>query len=87
MPSQQFFDLLNALNTLQRSDKYSGFQVINAPYKSSPDGNSHIAADILVPKTFAEGRILSPCPIIVRVHGGFLVRYYYLVQQVKFARG
>lgn len=73
MPSQQFFDLLNALNSLERNDKYSAFQVINVPYKPSPDGNGHIAADILVPKTLADARPSRSCPIIIRIHGEFLV--------------
>jgi len=77
MPSQQFFHLLNALNTLQRSDKFSAFQVINAQYKSSPDENSHIAVDILVPRILADTEISRPCPIIIRIHGGFLVCYLF----------
>ncbi|PLB49689.1 alpha/beta-hydrolase [Aspergillus steynii IBT 23096] len=72
MPSPPFFDLLNALDSLNNKDKYSNFHIINTPYKTLSDDCS-VAADILIPRTIRDANRSSPRPVIIRIHGGFLV--------------
>ena len=75
MPTTPFFDLLNALDSINNAEKYSAFHTVNATYKTSRDENSHITADILIPRTLRDTQYQGPRPVIVRIHGGFLVRY------------
>ncbi|KAB8255844.1 Alpha/Beta hydrolase protein [Aspergillus pseudonomiae] len=73
MPTTPFFDLLNALDSINNAEKYSAFHTVNATYKTSRDENSHITADILIPRTLRDTQYQGPRPVIVRIHGGFLV--------------
>ncbi|KAE8138375.1 Alpha/Beta hydrolase protein [Aspergillus pseudotamarii] len=73
MPASPFFNLLNALESINDAEKYSAFHIINTGYKASIDGNSHITADILIPHTLRDTQYQGPRPVIVRIHGGFLV--------------
>lgn len=76
MPTPPFFNLLNALESINDAEKYSAFHTINTGYKTSIDGNFHITADILIPHTLRNTQYQGPRPVIVRIHGGFLVRYH-----------
>ncbi|KAH8431064.1 alpha/beta hydrolase [Aspergillus melleus] len=73
MPSPPFFDLLNALDSLNDKEKYAKFHIINTPYKKTPDGLCQIATDILIPRTFRDNNACDQRPVIIRIHGGFLV--------------
>ncbi len=61
---------LSALNV----DKYGAFKVINTNYKTVDQIGTAIRADILIPRTLLSKSTVSPSPIIVRIHGGFLVQ-------------
>lgn len=76
MPSSQFFDLMDALSSLD-VDKFQFFEVISTQYKTLEQDNAGISTDILFPKALLENprQQQSTCPILVRIHGGFLVRY------------
>ncbi|KAE8147901.1 alpha/beta-hydrolase [Aspergillus avenaceus] len=73
MPPTPFFSLLDNLEALNHEDKYSAFHIIQATYKSSADTGSHITADILIPHTLRNTAGPGPRPVVVRIHGGFLV--------------
>lgn len=53
---------------------FEGFDVSTEIY-SVVEGHP-IETDILIPKSVPEGH---PCPVIVRIHGGFLVRLIPLI--------
>ncbi|OJJ01284.1 hypothetical protein ASPVEDRAFT_82808 [Aspergillus versicolor CBS 583.65] len=59
---------LSALNV----DKYGAFKTINTNYKILDIGRG-IDTDILIPQTLLCQKTGPSCPIIVRIHGGFLV--------------
>ncbi|GKZ23477.1 hypothetical protein AbraIFM66951_008511 [Aspergillus brasiliensis] len=54
-------------------DKYDPFDIINTKYKVFGPTGAGIDADILIPRPLSAERGLLTCPIIVRIHGGFLV--------------
>lgn len=61
---------LSALNV----DKYAAFKVINTNYKTVDRTGTAIDADILIPRALLSKNTVSNSPIIVRIHGGFLVQ-------------
>ncbi|CAG8050110.1 unnamed protein product [Penicillium olsonii] len=63
--------LLQALSALNTPDKYDSFKVSKASYKHL--GGSSIHTDILIPSRLLSTKAQSRCPVMVRVHGGFLV--------------
>ncbi|KAE8374455.1 Alpha/Beta hydrolase protein [Aspergillus bertholletiae] len=73
MPTPPFFNLLNALESINDAEKYSAFHTVKATYKTSIDGNCSITADILIPRNLRDTHHQGPRPVIVRIHGGFLV--------------
>jgi hypothetical protein len=75
MPPAQFFDLLNALSSLD-VDKFQSFEILTTQYKYLGQRSSGIATDILIPKRLVEPKSYAKCPILVRIHGGFLVRHF-----------
>ena len=64
--------LLQALSALDTPDKYDSFKVSKASYKHL--GGSSIHTDLLIPSRLLSTNAQSRCPVMVRVHGGFLVR-------------
>ncbi|KAF3402193.1 hypothetical protein DPV78_004645 [Talaromyces pinophilus] len=72
MPPSQFFDLLNALSSLD-VDKFRPFETVTTQYKYLERSSSGITTDILIPKRLVESKSYANCPILVRIHGGFLV--------------
>ena len=75
MPTSPFFDLVNALS-LPTYEKFAAFKIFKTSYKSlvgHPSGD--IYADVLVPKGLLNLVEPTKRPVIVRIHGGFLVRH------------
>jgi len=66
-------NLLQALASLDRVDRISSFNVVPTSYKQLT-GGAKIHADILLPKSAVESQPLRGLPVIVRIHGGYLVR-------------
>lgn len=75
MPSTPFLDLMGQLSSLD-VDKFKDFQVLKTEYKILENSSSAISTDVLIPKVVLEKKRLGKCPIIVRIHGGFLVRKF-----------
>lgn len=71
MDDPAWHGLLAALANLSNPDRLSRFHVLSTTYKDLAPDNS-IRADILLPKSAVkiEGR---PLPVLVRIHGGYLV--------------
>ena len=70
--------LLKVLSSV-KYNKYEPFYIINTEYKSFGQTSAGIDVDILIPRALSAERGLLTCPIIVRIHGGFLVvqSYYW----------
>lgn len=67
-------NLLQALAGLDTVDRISSFNVVPTSYKQLT-GGAKIHADILLPKAAVESqKPLKGLPVIVRIHGGYLVR-------------
>lgn len=75
MPPSPFFDLTKALSALD-VDKFQPFKVITRQYKTLQPEGLGIPTDILVPKTLLQNDEPLNCPIMVRIHGGFLVSFH-----------
>lgn len=60
-------DYLNSLLLGVSAENFNAFDIYNAKYESA---GRAIGADILVPKKPASS---GPRPVMVRIHGGFLV--------------
>lgn len=73
MATDPYLHLVEVLSMFDNADKYQPFKVINTTYKSFDEGRSHINADILIPQTILTKQELSKCPVMIRIHGGFLV--------------
>ncbi|KAJ5606853.1 hypothetical protein N7537_003472 [Penicillium hordei] len=73
MATDPYLHLVEVLSMFDNADKYIPFKVINTAYKSFDEGRSHINADIFIPQTILSKQDLSKCPVMVRIHGGFLV--------------
>ncbi|PYI16617.1 alpha/beta-hydrolase [Aspergillus violaceofuscus CBS 115571] len=63
---------MNALTALN-VDKFKSFDVITTHYKTVGGNNQPICTDILIPKSIVRQQQPSQCPVIVRIHGGFLI--------------
>lgn len=63
------FDVFSDNSDMALHYKYQGFDVFSAVY--SVVDEHPISTDIIIPKSLPEGH---HCPVIVRFHGGFLVR-------------
>ncbi|KAJ5097064.1 alpha/beta-hydrolase [Penicillium angulare] len=72
MSSNPFFDLMNALSSLD-VDKFQSFKILTTKYKKIEQNNVGILTDILIPYNLLKGPNNQKCPVIVRIHGGFLV--------------
>ncbi|GLB07882.1 hypothetical protein AtubIFM57258_003250 [Aspergillus tubingensis] len=64
--------LLKVLSSV-KYDKYEPLHIINTEYKSFGQTSAGIDVDILIPRALSAERGLLTCPIIVRIHGGFLI--------------
>lgn len=73
MATDPYLHLLEVLAQFDNANKYQPFKVINTSYKHFNEGNSHINADILIPRTTLLKQELSKCAVMIRIHGGFLV--------------
>ncbi|KAL4906339.1 hypothetical protein BDW74DRAFT_177353 [Aspergillus multicolor] len=67
-----FAKLMLALSAL-KVDKYGAFEVLNTSYKSLGSSGVGIDTDILIHRSLLTTENISRCPVIVRIHGGFLV--------------
>ncbi|RAH66724.1 alpha/beta-hydrolase [Aspergillus aculeatinus CBS 121060] len=72
MAPSPFFDLMNALTALD-VDKFKSFNTITTPYKKLNGTNQSISTDIFIPRSILQQQQPRQCPIIVRIHGGFLI--------------
>ncbi len=81
-PTQTFFDLVNALSSLD-VDKFQPFEVITTQYKKLLLAQGAISTDVLIPKTLLESHAPWSCPVLLRVHGGFLVRYTFPIETLS----
>lgn len=70
--SDPFSKLMLSLAALN-VDKYRPFKVINTNYKTVDRAGTEIDTDILIPRVLISQKTVRSCPIIVRIHGGFLV--------------
>ncbi|KAK9851972.1 CAZyme family CE10 [Penicillium brevicompactum] len=65
--------LLNLLSKFDDPGKFGSFKVFKTSYKSSNDDLFRIDADVLIPWALLSSQGKSKCPVMVRIHGGFLV--------------
>lgn len=72
MSPSPFFDLLDTLSSLN-VDKYGQFEIVTATYKALHDGRTQIETSLLIPKSLVPTGQCTARPVIVRIHGGFLV--------------
>ncbi|KAK4866873.1 hypothetical protein LT330_008036 [Penicillium expansum] len=73
MATDPYLNLVEVLSQFDNANKYQPFEVINTSYKGLNEGRSHINADILIPRTILSKQELSKYPVMIRIHGGFLV--------------
>lgn len=74
MAEDPWTKLLSALASLDNDKKYEPFRIIPASYKSL-NQQTTIRAHIFLPRSLLDGE-LNPdasIPLIVRIHGGYLV--------------
>ena len=70
-------NLSSLLDKLQSNnyDKFTpNFEIIESTYPSA-NGTDNIKVHILVPKCLSPGARHQPRPLMVRIHGGYLVSY------------
>lgn len=80
MEDPAWSNLLEALASLDKEDRISMFEIVPTSYKQLA-GGSNIRANILLPKSAVEARDPTiSLPIIVRIHGGYLVRRHSFAQ-------
>ncbi|CAG8341584.1 unnamed protein product [Penicillium salamii] len=73
MATDPYQNLLNLLSKFDTTEKYQPFEVIGTSYKTFNEGHSHINTDILIPRALLSKQAPTKCPVMVRIHGGFLV--------------
>jgi hypothetical protein len=52
-------------------------------YKTSEDGSLSIKCGVMIPKSMLETKPLATAPVIVRIHGGFMVRFMTINQTLQ----
>lgn len=81
---QAYEDLVKALAALDVPSKYDRFTILEATYKTV-NQNTQIDTHLLVPKSLLEkDQKPRKCPLIVRIHGGYLVSVNVFIPMVTF---